>query len=64
VVEGGNTPQGRKTLAFVVGSDDTVFAIDADTGKILWQKKLPQQAHGSSDGHLAVFEYAERNPGD
>jgi glucose dehydrogenase len=41
VVEGVNTPQGRKTLVFVVGSDDTVFAIDADTGKILWQKRFP-----------------------
>lgn len=38
VVEGVNTPQGRKTLVFVVGSDDTVFAIDADTGAVLWQK--------------------------
>src|SRR5437016_6598821 len=30
VVEGVTTSQGKKTLVFVVGSDDTVFAIDAD----------------------------------
>ncbi len=26
---------------FVVGSDDTVFAIDADSGKVVWQKAFP-----------------------
>src|SRR5436305_1696994 len=35
------TSQGRRTLAFVVGSNDTVFAIDADSGKIVWQKAFP-----------------------
>src|SRR3974390_353572 len=43
VVEGVNTPQGRKTLVFVVGSDDTVFAIDSDSGKVLWQKTFPNK---------------------
>src|SRR5713226_1873856 len=38
VVEGVTTSQGRRTLVFVVGSDDTVFAIDADSGKVVWQK--------------------------
>ena len=32
---------GGKTLVFVVSMDDTVFAIDADTGKIVWQKAFP-----------------------
>jgi len=40
VVDGVTTSQGRRTLVFVVGSDDTVFAIDADSGKIAWQKKF------------------------
>src|SRR5437762_6175720 len=38
VVEGVTTSQGSRTLVFVVGSDDTVFAIDADSGKVVWQK--------------------------
>src|SRR6266699_4491226 len=29
VAEGITTPQGRRTLVFVVSSDDTVFAMDA-----------------------------------
>ena len=41
VVEGVTTAQGRKTLVFVVGSDDTVFAMDADSGKVVWQKAFP-----------------------
>src|ERR1700687_5556585 len=43
VVEGVNTTQGKKTLVFLVGSDDTVFALDADTGKVLWQKGFPNK---------------------
>ena len=41
VVEGVTTADGRRTLVFVVGSDDTVFAIDADNGKVVWQKAFP-----------------------
>src|SRR5262249_52869224 len=33
-----NTPQGPAARVFVVGSDNTVVAIDAATGKIVWQK--------------------------
>ena len=41
VVEGVTTSRGRRTLVFVVGSNDTVFAIDADNGKVIWQKAFP-----------------------
>jgi len=41
VVEGVATPQGRRTLLFIAGRDDSVFAIDADSGKIVWQKTFP-----------------------
>lgn len=33
-----NTPQGPVVRVFVVGSDNTVFAVDAATGKIAWRK--------------------------
>ena len=33
-----NGRQGPRTLVFVVGSDDTIYAIDAESGKINWQK--------------------------
>jgi hypothetical protein len=35
------TPQGRKTLVFTIGIDDTIFAMDADAGQIVWQKSFP-----------------------
>jgi len=41
VVDGVTTSQGRRTLLFVVGSDDSVFAIDADSGKVVWRKAFP-----------------------
>ncbi len=34
-------PQGPRTLVFVVGSDNTVYAIDSETGKVAWQKEFP-----------------------
>jgi outer membrane protein assembly factor BamB len=44
VVEGVSTAQGTKNLVFLLGADDTVFAVDADTGKIFWQKTFPNSA--------------------
>ena len=36
-----NTPRGPAARVFVVGSDNTLFAIDAASGKIAWQKTSP-----------------------
>ena len=36
-----NGRQGPRTLVFVVGSDNTVYAIDADSGKVTWRKRIP-----------------------
>ena len=41
VVATVNTPHGPASRLFVVGSDNTVFALDAATGKIVWQKANP-----------------------
>lgn len=41
VVEGVSTAQGQKDLVFVVGGNDTLNAIEADTGKVLWKKSFP-----------------------
>jgi outer membrane protein assembly factor BamB len=40
VVEGVSTGQGSKNLVLVLGADDTLFAIDADSGKPVWQKSF------------------------
>jgi hypothetical protein len=39
VVSGVQTPAGIRTLAFTISGDSTLFAVDADSGKVLWQKK-------------------------
>ena len=40
-VGGVVTPQGPRNLLFVVGINDTIYAVDADTGKVFWQKAFP-----------------------
>ncbi len=44
VAEGVQTPQGPRNLLFLLGADDTIFAVDADTGKIVWQKTFANPA--------------------
>jgi len=44
IVAGVNTASGNKTLAIVAGSANDVYAIDADTGAMVWQKKLKWSA--------------------
>jgi len=40
-IAGVGTPQGPKNTLFLLGADDTLFALDAADGKILWQKTFP-----------------------
>jgi hypothetical protein len=41
VVENAQTSQGAMNLVVLLGADDTVFAVNADTGKVVWQKTFP-----------------------
>ncbi len=40
IVAGVHTPAGVKTLAIFAGSSDAVFAVDVDSGSLVWQKDL------------------------
>jgi hypothetical protein len=44
VAEAVSTAQGAKNLVFLLGADDTVFALNADTGKVFWQKTFANPA--------------------
>ena len=33
-----NTPQGKKTLVFVAGASDSIFALDAENGNSVWSR--------------------------
>jgi hypothetical protein len=44
IIAGVHTAAGNKTLAIVAGSANEVYAIDADTGTMVWQKKLKWSA--------------------
>ena len=41
-------PQGPRTFVFVVGSDNTVYAIDSETAKVAWQKEFPNTLTAAS----------------
>ena len=41
VVEAVPTAAGVKNIVFLLAADDTLFAVDADTGKNLWQRTFP-----------------------
>ena len=40
IIPGVKTDSGAKTVAFLVGASNDVFALDAETGTVLWKKKL------------------------
>jgi len=41
LVAGVATPSGPKDLLFILGANDTLFALDANTGQVAWQKSFP-----------------------
>jgi outer membrane protein assembly factor BamB len=41
IAAGVSTPQGTKDLLFLLGADDVLFALDADSGAVIWQKGFP-----------------------
>ena len=42
-IENVRTVQGSRTLVFVVGSQDIVYALDGASGKVVWQKSFPNE---------------------
>lgn len=59
IVSGIHTPGGVKTVAILAGSSNDVFVMDADTGALVWEKKLkwaasqPQEA-GEGRGFICT----------
>src|SRR5579872_5027188 len=43
VVENVLTAQGHKDIVVIAGASDTLDAVDADTGKLLWHKRFEVQ---------------------
>lgn len=55
VVEGVRTAQGTMNLVLLLGADDTAFAVNADSGKLVWQKHF---ANTLAQVHPANWECA------
>ena len=62
------TPRGFKEVVLVAGSSDKVFAIDTDTGKLLWQKTMSiegtpkQKPHWLCPNSLNATPVIDRGP--
>jgi outer membrane protein assembly factor BamB len=51
VAEDVYTSRGVKDVLVVAGSSDTIYAIDADLGKLLWQKKFTVEGKSKQTPH-------------
>lgn len=45
------TPRGFKEVVLIAGASDNVFAIDADTGKLLWKKTMSVEGASRQKPH-------------
>ncbi len=45
------TPHGFKEVVLIAGASDKVFAIDADTGKLMWQKTMSIEGTPKQKSH-------------
>lgn len=51
IVEAAYTPRGVKDIAIVAGASDNLYAIDADTGKLLWKKHFAVEGKSKQEPH-------------
>src|SRR5690348_8632470 len=49
VARGVVTPSGVKTLVYVAGSSNHLFAVDASTGTVVWQRTFQSFANAKTD---------------
>ena len=69
VVENVYTSRGVKDILVIAGSSDNLYAIDADSGKVFWQKKFTvegkpkQQPHWLCPGGLNDTPTIAEDPG-
>lgn len=44
LVAGVSTPAGPRDMLFILGANNVIFALDANNGRVLWQKSFPNAA--------------------
>jgi outer membrane protein assembly factor BamB len=62
VVEGVRTPQGSKALVLTLAASNTVTALDPATGKIQWQRALPNAVSPSSTANWICTNTSTATP--
>jgi outer membrane protein assembly factor BamB len=62
VASGIQTADGVKTVAYTMSGDSTLYAIDADTGKIIWQKAFPDADAPVHDANWMCTDTEQATP--
>ncbi len=62
VVSGVQTADGLKTVAYTISGESTLFAIDAGTGKLLWQKSFPNTATPIKEANWMCTDTEQATP--
>lgn len=55
VAEGVSTSRGVKNVAYVAGIGGTVFALETDTGEVVWSRSLPTHTTPKKYGYQGTF---------
>ena len=48
--------RGAETLVYVVGSDNTVYALDSETGEAVWQKTFPNPLTAPKESRSVLYQ--------
>ncbi|HVY34250.1 MAG TPA: PQQ-binding-like beta-propeller repeat protein [Caulobacteraceae bacterium] len=62
VVEGVDVGGAKKDLVFLLSADDSLFALDADSGKPVWQKTFPNPAKPQHPADTSCSNTAQDTP--
>jgi outer membrane protein assembly factor BamB len=62
VFEGVDVGGATKSLVFLLGADDTLFALDADSGKVVWRKTYPNPEKPQHPADTSCANAAQDTP--
>jgi hypothetical protein len=63
-VEWVTTDKGMAEIVIVGGASDNLFALDADSGKLIWKKSFEAERQAAPGAFLALSQRAERHAAD
>jgi len=62
VAAGVATPQGTRNILYILGADDVLFALDADSGETIWKKAFPNPVKANKIATWLCSNTAQATP--